>query len=291
LFKQTRKESRAINTLFKTLEIMNLKSSRVKKILQEGGICFGTMLRMLRSPQAVSLCASQKWDYVILDTEHNDYNLETISSFCLASKYEDIDLYVRVPDKLYHQMAQMLDVGAEGLVLPQVKTEEEVKSIINATKYSPEGRRGVSISETVTLFRDCSQVAYTKWANEQIMTIVQIESEEGVNNVEKIVSTKGVDAIMIGPADLSQDMGIPGQLEHPRIEEAFREVIAQCNKYGIAPGIHFSKMEYVEKWVREGMRFITYSYDSKFLKDAYHESLDTLRGISSKQAVERLLHE
>ena len=258
---------------------MKLKSSKVKKKLREGGICFGTMLRILRSPQAVALCASQDWDYVILDTEHNDYDLETISSFCLASKYEEMDLYVRVPDKLYHQMAQMLDVGAEGLVLPQVRTEEEAIRIMNATKYSPIGKRGVSISETVTLFRDCGQAEYTKWANEEIMTIIQIESEEGVNNVDKILSNGQVDAIMVGPADLSQDMGIPGELEHPRLAEAFKEIINQCNKHGVAPGIHFSKMEYVEKWVKEGMRFVTYSYDSKFIKDAYKESVSTLRAI------------
>ncbi|HMF71444.1 MAG TPA: aldolase/citrate lyase family protein [Flavitalea sp.] len=260
---------------------MKLKSSRVRKILKEGGTCFGTMLRILRSPHAVALCASQNWDYIILDTEHNDYDLETISNFALAAKYEDLDLYVRPPDKLYHQMAQMLDVGAEGLILPQVKTVEEVQKIINATKYAPIGKRGVSISETVTRYRDYNQEEYTEWANGEIMTIIQIESEEGVNNAGKLVSQKGVDAVMIGPADLSQDLGIPGQLEHPRMEEAFREVILQCNNHGVAPGIHFSNIDYMEKWVKEGMRFNTYSYDSKFLKDAYGECLLKLRQMPS----------
>jgi 4-hydroxy-2-oxoheptanedioate aldolase len=86
---------------------------------------------------------------------------------------------------------------------------------------------------------------------------------------------------MIGPADLSHDMGISGQLSHPRMEEAFREIINQCNKYGVAPGVHLSNMEDVIKWVKEGMRFITYSYDTKFIKDAYKEALLNLRGISN----------
>lgn len=258
---------------------MSLKSSRVKRILKEGGTCFGTMLRILKAPHAVAMCASQNWDYIILDTEHNDYNLETLSNCCLAARYEEMALFVRVPDKLYHQMAQTLDIGAEGLVLPQVRTGEEAQHIINATKYSPVGRRGVSIPETLTLFKPYEQAEYTEWANREIMTIVQIESEEGVNNAEKIISTKGVDAIMIGPADMSQDMGIPGQIDHPRMQEAFREVIAQCNKYGVAPGVHLSNMAYVEKWVKEGMRFVTYSYDSKFFKDASQEALTKLRSI------------
>lgn len=262
---------------------MKLKSSRVKRILKEGGVCVGTMLRILKSPQAIALCASQGWDYIILDTEHNDYDLETLGSFSLTAKYEDMALFVRVPDKLYHQMAQMLDIGAEGLVLPQVKTQEETKNIIQATKYNPIGKRGVSISDTVTLFRNYNQVEYTKWANQEIMIIVQIESVEGVNNVEKIVSSKGVDAVMIGPADLTQDMGIPGQIHHPKVEEAFREIIVQCNKYGVAPGIHLSEIEDVGKWISEGMRFITYSYDIKFLKEAFQEALLKLHGMTQKK--------
>lgn len=260
---------------------MSLKISTVKKRLKEGQICFGTMLRILKSPQAVALCASEGWDYIILDTEHNDYDYETLGNFSLVAKYEDMGLYVRVPDKLYHQMAQMLDIGAEGLVLPQVKTAEETRHIIKSVKYAPTGQRGVSVSTTATLFREYKIDEYLRWANRELMTIVQIESEEGINNAEKIISTEGVDAIMIGPADLSHDMGISGQLHHPRMEEAFREVITQCNKYGVAPGIHLNNMEDVNKWVNEGMRFITYGYDTKFIKDGYKESLQNLWHISA----------
>lgn len=261
---------------------MKLKSSKIKKILNEGGICFGTMLRVLKSPQAIALCASEDWDYVICDTEHNDYNHETLGNFAMAAKYEDIAMFVRVPDKLYHQMSQMLDIGAEGLVLPQVKTQEETKHIINSVKYAPMGQRGVSISATATLYRDYDIVEYTNWANDENMTIVQIESEEGVENIEEIVSVKGVDAIMIGPADLSHDMGISGQIHHPRVEKAFRRIIEVCNKHGVAPGIHLSNMEDVRKWVNEGMRFVTYSYDIKFFKDASHDALEELHNIAKE---------
>ena len=82
---------------------------------------------------------------------------------------------------------------------------------------------------------------------------------------------------MIGPADLTDDMGIPGQIHHPRVEAAFREIIRQCNKHGVAPGVHLNNMEDVKKWTAEGMRFITYSYDTKFFKDDSREALLNLR--------------
>lgn len=254
--------------MFNNIWSMKLKINKVKERLKRGEVCFGTMLRILKSPQAVAMCASEGWDYIIMDTEHNDYDYETLANFSLVSKYEEISLFVRVPDKLYHQMAHILDIGAEGLVLPQVKTKEEMAQIINSTKYSPIGKRGVSLSTTHTLFRDYDLEEYMKWANQEHMTIVQIESEEGVSNVEQILSTKGIDAVMIGPADLSVDMGIPGKINHPRIESAFREIIRQCNKHGIAPGVHLNNLDDVKKWITEGMRFIKYGYDSKFFKDA-----------------------
>ena len=194
----------------------------------------------------------------------------------MAAKYEQIGMYVRVPDKLYHLMAQTLDIGSEGLVLPQVKTAEEAKHIIRSTKYAPLGERGVSISATTTLNRDYGVVEYTNWANEELMTIIQIESKEGVNNIDEILSVKGIDAVMIGPSDLSQDMGIPGQLDHPELTSAFRKIITACQNHDVAPGIHLADMELVKKWVKEGMRFVTYSYDTKLFKDISRNSLDNL---------------
>ncbi len=236
---------------------MNLKFSDVKRHLRNGEVCFGTMLRILKSPQALALCASERWDYVILDTEHNDYNPETLANFSLLAKYEPIDMFVRVPDKIYHLMAQTLDLGAEGLVIPNVKTAEQAKEIIRSVKYAPLGQRGVS----------------------ELMTIIQIESEEGVANIDEILSVKEIDAVMIGPADMSHDMGISGQFAHPRMEDAFRKIIQSCNDHGVAPGAHFADMDLVRKWAGEGMRFLTYSYDTKFLKDASRQALKELQNL------------
>lgn len=257
---------------------MDPKRSNVKRVLKAGGVCYGTMLRILRSPQALALTASQGWDYIILDTEHNDYNMETLANMAFVAKYEELGFFVRVPDKLYHQMAQMLDVGAEGLVLPQVKTPAEAAHIIQSVKYAPLGKRGVSVSEAVTRFRPFDVVEYARYANDENMTIVQIESQEGVDNVRDIVATPGIDAVMIGPSDLTMDMGIPGQFHHPTVEASFRKVIDACNEFGVAPGIHLSNMDDVKKWVREGMRFVTYSYDIQFFKNALRDAVLELRG-------------
>lgn len=256
---------------------MALKISEVKKRLKAGGTCFGTMLRMLKSPQAVALCAAEGWDYIILDTEHNDYDAQTVGNFALMATYERMDMYVRVPDKIYHLMAQTLDIGAGGLVIPNVKTAGQAREIIRSVKYAPLGQRGVSISSVGTQYRNCDVVEYAQWANDELMTIIQIESEEGVANIDEILSVSGIDAVMIGPADMSHDMGISGQFTHPALESAFRKIIRSCNSHSVAPGAHFADMHLVRKWMGEGMRFLTFSYDSRLHMEASQQALKNLR--------------
>jgi len=107
-----------------------LKTNRVKEKLRNGGICYGTMLRLVKDPGIIPLCASAGWDFVIFDTEHYDCDTETLSALALTAKYEEMTFLVRVPDKFYHQMARVLDIGAEGLILPRVENHEVAEQII-----------------------------------------------------------------------------------------------------------------------------------------------------------------
>src|SRR3989442_8065876 len=154
-----------------------LKINKVKQTLKNGGVCFGTMLRILHSPHAVPLCASAGWDFIILDMEHADFNSETLAGMCVTAKYEQLALLARVPDKLYHQLAKPLDLGVEGLVIPRVESREEVRHIIDSTKYSPMGQRGASLSAPVTLFRQHDALEFLQWANRETLVVIQIESE------------------------------------------------------------------------------------------------------------------
>lgn len=259
---------------------MDLKPNDVKRRLRAGEVCIGTMLRILTSPKAVPLCASEGWDYVILDTEHNDYDPQTLGLFSLLAKYERMALFVRIPDSVPHVMAQTLDYGAEGLVIPQVGSAAQARDIVRSTKYAPLGRRGVSQSATATRFRTHPVEDYVRWANSELLNIVQIESMEGVRQVEEIVAVEGIDAVMMGPADLTMDMGIPGRFEDPGFAEACRKVIRACDTHGVAPGIHVPDMAMAERWLSEGMRFLTYSYDSKLFKEASRDALRALRQAS-----------
>ena len=170
-----------------------LKPNRVKRILKEGGVCYGTMFRLLNTPHAISMGAAAGWDYLILDAEHGDYNSSQIADLSLVAKYEETTLLLRVPDKEYHLMSRPLDLGIEGLVLPRVDTPEQVEEIVRSTRYAPQGERGASISAVASRYRNVAGVEYLEWANRELLNVIQIESEEALGNLEKLVSRPGID--------------------------------------------------------------------------------------------------
>ena len=235
------------------------------------------MLRLVKAPEVISLSAAAGWDFVIADTEHRECNPESLKALALVAKYEDLGFLVRVPDKLYHQMANTLDLGAEGLILPRVDTRDQATHIIKSTKYFPLGERGASISNISTLFRDRSASEFLQWSNDETLIVIQIESETAVNGADEILSVEGIDAVMIGPFDLSQSLGIPGQTGHDRVKDAVQSVIEACNRNGVAPGIHLNSLDDVKYWVPRGMRFICYQYDSKYLLSAFKEAVGQLK--------------
>jgi 4-hydroxy-2-oxoheptanedioate aldolase len=186
---------------------------------------------------------------------------------------------VRVPDKLYHQLAQTLDFGADGLVIPRVETPQEAEDIVQTTRYYPLGERGFSKASIDSRFPACSVSEYVEWANRETLIVIQIESERGVENADELVSVKGIDAVLIGPSDLSQSLGIPGDLQNPRLKDACRRIVEACRRHGVAAGIHLHSYEAVAEWIDEGMRFLTFQNDLSLLRDRSGEVVSNLQKI------------
>lgn len=259
-----------------------LKINRVKKTLREGGIAIGTMVATIRSPQVVPLLAAAGWDFYIADAEHNPFGWETITDFMTVSRYEDIIPMVRVADPIYHLLARTLDLGAQGLICPRVETREQVEQIIECTKYYPLGERGASVSTVHSGFRDVNPSAYLDWANQETLIVIQPETKRSIDNIEELVSVKGVDAVFIGPFDLSKTLGIAGQTKHPLVAECFEKVITACNKHGVAPGVHLMDVKHAEEWIGKGMRFVGVKSDARYLMESMTAATQELKGFISK---------
>ena len=175
-----------------------------------------------------------------------------------------------------------MDWGASGIMVPQVETADQVRQVIKATKYAPIGQRGMS---TTTGHRDyCSTEPLDKYrarANEENLVIVQIETAAGLENVEKIASFPEIDVLFIGPMDLSCSLGIPGEVNHPRMQEAAEHIIQTANKQKKAIGILVSTMESVRKCYDKGVRLLTWSNELRMIAGVATKATEEFRSFAS----------
>jgi 2-keto-3-deoxy-L-rhamnonate aldolase RhmA len=251
--------------------------SELKAKLKDGGLVIGTMISEIRNPNLTYMLAQCGFDFFIIDNEHGAYSPETISNIIAAARGAGISIVVRIPEIRREAIMKPLDSGAAGLLVPMVNSADQAKEIMRYAKYPPMGERGVALSRAHSSYGRPNAAEYLDQANQATFIAVQAESPQAIENLESIASTPGVDAIFVGPADLSVGMGIPGQMTHPREVEAIEKVIAICHKYDVVPGIHMSKLETLKGWIRQGMQFVTFSSDVDLLARAAQESLVQLR--------------
>jgi len=254
-----------------------MKKNRVKQALKEGKTVIGTMITEFRTPEIARMMAAAGFDFILIDTEHSSFTLETVVDIVRACRAADLVCLVRVPDAEYHLIARTLDAGADGLTIPRVETRQVVEQIIQAAKYPPWGVRGYGLRTIITNYEKAGVEDWIEWLNENTMIVIQIERKRAIENIDQLVSVRGVDAALIGPNDLSISLGVPGQLDHPKMVEAIQRLVDACNRHNIASGIHIGDMQKLLYWKERGMRMLTYSTDASMIMSAATEAVKELR--------------
>lgn len=251
--------------------------SDLKAKLENNGLVIGTMISEIRNPNLAYMLVRSGFDFFIIDTEHGAYSPETVSNMIAAARGAGISVIVRVPEIRREAIMKPLDSGAAGLLVPMVNTADQAREIMTYAKYPPMGNRGVALSRAHSLYGRPKAAEYLDQANQSIFIAVQAESPQAIDNAESIAATPGVDAIFVGPADLSVSLGIPGQLTHPMEVEAIDRVIDVCRRHDVIAGIHMSDVATLKAWIRKGMGFVSFSSDVDLLARAGKESLIELR--------------
>jgi len=254
-----------------------MRTNPVKQKLKKGGICIGHIIMEFASPGLVTMLANAQFDFVLFDTEHTRFSIETIGGMIRYARSAGLPAFVRVPMGQYDQMSRIMDAGADGIMAPNVQSREEAERIVRTTKYAPLGSRGTAFGIAHDDF-EVSDVSETmKQANEQTLVIAQIESVSGVENVEDIVGVEGVDVAWIGHFDLTQSMGIPGQFEHPDYLASVEKVITACQRQGKAGGFMGATPDAVIELIQKGFRCIAYGSDIRIYRAALEEGLQAIR--------------
>lgn len=249
----------------------------IRNRISQGEAVLGTFLSELRASGVVTTMAQGGLDFFIIDLEHGMYDMTDVSRLIDAGKRVGICPIVRVPPTLPGMCFQVLDAGAEGILVPQVTTMDDVRRAVNLTKYLPLGRRGLHFLRPHTNFDTSgSKRRYMDRANAQVATMIQIETAEAAALVDEIAATDGVDGLYIGPSDLSASLGNPDDHSGEKIAAIATKVGAACKKHGKIAG-HHTGPDQIPELIKKGFSFFGYSAALRFFMDGVESFVEQVK--------------
>ena len=260
-----------------------MRENSVKRKLQRGESCIGTMVFEFNSTGIGRIAKEAGAEFVIYDMEHTGWHTETVRMLMATSSSCGLVPLVRVPATEYHFLARVLDIGAMGLMIPMVQTEDQAEFIVRSTKYPPTGRRGAAFSISHDDYSGGNIIAKMQSANDELLIITQIETAQGLENVEKIAAVEGVDLLWIGQFDLTNSLGIPGQFDHPLFEDAVKRVAAAAKEHGKTAGIMALNVEEARRMHQSGFRCLAYGGDLWIYQQALQQGIAEVRSIVAEQ--------
>ena len=255
-----------------------MRRNLVKQALKEGKLQLGTGFGQLRSPEIPKLLAAAGFQWAFLDTEHGGFDLETVQDICRVSVLVGLCPIVRVADLQYSLVARALDCGAQGIIFPRVEEPELLARAISWTKFPPLGVRGYGLTAVQVDYEPLKFSEIIEHMNANSMVVLQIETRRALEAREELLSVPGIDAVMIGPADLSISLGVPGDFQNPKMVEAMEQVRDSCLKRGIAPGTQTRSVALAKFWKSRGMIFLGCSNDTGML---YERAVELVKEIGT----------
>jgi 2-keto-3-deoxy-L-rhamnonate aldolase RhmA len=260
---------------------MSDRSLALKRRLCSGDVVFGAWLT-IADPVVAEIMATSGFDYVIIDSEHAPWSLEALQTALMTFKKEATVPIVRVPWNDHVHIKQALDVGADGILAPMVRTIEEAQALLRACRYPPTGIRGFGPRRASNYHRNTDE--YLASANESIFIMPQIEDIRTLSVIDEIIEL-GVDALCVGPNDLSGSAGLLRQHDHPIVKGALDRVLAAAKARGIAvcTGITLPADQQSD-WIDRGARMALVTSDVELLVNGAARALESVRALREQSA-------
>ena len=254
-----------------------MKSNPLKPALAAGELQIGLAIVGPPNPELPVIYRQAGVDFMLIENEHLPKSLESDQVIIRAAKAAGLPTVVRVPDAEYHLIARTLDAGADGIMVPRVEDRATAEFVVECAKYPPLGRRGYGPAPFVLGHEPTTIAEAAEHFNANLVTLIQVESPAAIEQAEAIAAVPGVDAIIIGPADLSLRLGIPGEFDHPRFEECVERVAAAAKRAGIASGIFMGDRARVRRCIEIGMRVFICGSEEGLIRAGAKALVDDLR--------------
>ena len=259
---------------------MLTKANRFRQLLADGKIPVGHMLYEFNTRGMAWMLQEAGVDFAMIDMEHGPFSLGDVADLTAWFGATTVAPLVRIPEVQYHFIARALDAGVLGVMAPNVESAEQARELVEAAKYSPLGKRRLYFGGPAGNYYPVPVEKFQPYmdeCNSNTSVICMIESPIGMENLEQIAATPGVDALWVGYADLSAAMGIAGEFHHAYFIAAMKRVVEVAHKHNLAAAIQPGSPEQLREWLDMGFNAISYGADSYTYKDALSQAIADVR--------------
>jgi 4-hydroxy-2-oxoheptanedioate aldolase len=222
----------------------------------------------LPCPESVEIIGLAGWDFVVIDCEHAPITAALLPGMVRAATAAGIPAIVRVASSEASAIQHALDAGASGVQIPQIASVEAAKAAVAASRFHPLGARGFNPFVRAADFSASTTTEFFARANSEVSLILQVESAAGIEAADGILELAGIDALFIGPYDLSQSLGIPGQTSHASVFAAAERIVKSAEARDVAVGVFTNSEQEARRWLDIGVRYLCLSVDTVFLLNA-----------------------
>ena len=230
--------------------------STIRQRIAANDLLLGTAM-FGREPHVAAAIYQTRPDWVWIDNEHSPWGIESVGMTCIMARQAGVAAVIRVPWNTPGDIKKAYDVGAVGVMVPQVDNPEEVREAISYAKYPPIGERGIAPWFAMSMGVSPADVLAN--ANDETMLIIQMESAEAYENIDETLKIEDFEVLLVGPSDLAASLGVPGQIHHAKVENAMLDVAQKIEGTGKALATTFADVDDCRRWIGEGYRMMNVS--------------------------------
>jgi 4-hydroxy-2-oxoheptanedioate aldolase len=236
-----------------------MRENQLKRKLKRGEVVLGPFINCAY-PAFIEICGHAGFDFAVIDMEHGALNTLVAEDLCRAADCVGLAPIVRIRKNDAPQIQRALDIGSAGVQVPQIETQSDAADVVRGAKYSPLGSRGLSFYTRAGVYA-AAGTQITNQLNEESLIVIHVEGIRGVENIEEIVSVPHIDVIFLGPYDLSQSLGIPGQVQDSRVIDLMQKCVTTIRNAGKAAGTFTDNPETAKQWIDAGVQYIALGVD------------------------------
>jgi len=252
-----------------------MRTNQLKAKMARGEAVAGIWL-LANDPHVIGVCAEAGFDYVMLDREHTTLETSRLELLVRCCDAAGICPIARVPSEAKPDILPVLEAGVQGIMVPQIETAAQAEEVVANARFHPQGRRGMYWINYNSGYGALPAKDYYPAVNRELLVCVQIESARGAENAAEIAATPGIDCLFIGPSDLSQSFGVPGDFDNPHVREAITHTLAAARQAGKFGGIMATSIEKTQGWIDAGGLFLGWGIDVLWLQQELRAQRDSL---------------